>query len=121
MIQQYMYRRVRHGGIGDCDIANRWGRAAKPLINALNVPPPPQGLADQDWISFRPNVFALQDLATAWTEKIKVRLAEDQRADVVTERIHAVRLIDEMLKVAITLTHPRPLKVLAMKTCPGVG
>lgn len=118
VIQHYIYRRVRHGGIGDYEIANRWSRAAKPFINAFNVSP--QGLADQDWISFRPNVFALQDLATAWTEKIKVRLAEDQRADVVTERIHAVRRFDEMcigetLKVGIALMHPCYLKVLAMK------
>lgn len=45
-------------------------------------------LADQDWISFRPNVFALQDLAAKWIEIIKARLAEAQRADTVTEHIH---------------------------------
>lgn len=49
-----------------------------------------QVLADQDWISFRPNVFALQDLASKWTERIKARLAEAQRADTVTEHIHEV-------------------------------
>lgn len=49
-----------------------------------------QVLADQDWISFRPNVFALQDLASKWIEKIKTRLAEAQRADTVTEHIHQV-------------------------------
>ncbi|CAN0055229.1 unnamed protein product, partial [Sphacelaria rigidula] len=47
-----------------------------------------QGLADQDWISFRPNVFALQDLASKWIERIKDRLAEAQRADTVTEHVH---------------------------------
>ncbi|CAB1119426.1 unnamed protein product [Ectocarpus sp. CCAP 1310/34] len=47
-----------------------------------------KALADQDWISFRPNVFALQDLATKWIEVIKARLAEAQRADTVTEHIH---------------------------------
>ncbi|CAM9184751.1 unnamed protein product, partial [Discosporangium mesarthrocarpum] len=47
-----------------------------------------KGLADQDWISFRQNVFALQDLATKWSERIKARLAEAQRADTVTEHIH---------------------------------
>ncbi|CAN0042899.1 unnamed protein product [Ascophyllum nodosum] len=45
-------------------------------------------LADQDWISFRSNVFALQDLATKWIEKIKARLAEAQRADIVTAHIN---------------------------------
>lgn len=47
-----------------------------------------QALASQDWISFRPNVFALQDLASKWMETIKIRLAEAQRADTVTEHIH---------------------------------
>lgn len=50
-----------------------------------------QVLADQDWISFRPNVFALQDLASKWIETIKARLAEAQRADTVTEHVHQVR------------------------------
>lgn len=49
-----------------------------------------QVLADQDWISFRPNVFALQDLASKWMETIKARLAEAQRADTVTEHVHQV-------------------------------
>ena len=52
-----------------------------------------QALADQDWISFRPNVFALQDLATKWIEIVKARLAEAQRADTVTEHIHQVLLV----------------------------
>lgn len=49
-----------------------------------------QMLADQDWISFRPNVFALQDLASKWIERIKARLAEAQRSDTVTEHVHQV-------------------------------
>ncbi|CAM9185799.1 unnamed protein product, partial [Choristocarpus tenellus] len=47
-----------------------------------------KALADQDWISFRQNVFALQDLGSKWGEKIKARLAEAQRADTVTEHVH---------------------------------
>lgn len=49
-------------------------------------------LSDQDWISFRSNVFALQDLTSKWVDKIKDRLAEAQRADAVTVHIHQVRL-----------------------------
>lgn len=38
-------------------------------------------------------MFALQDLATSWTERVKSRLTEAQRADTVTEHIHQVRRV----------------------------
>jgi dynein heavy chain 2 len=44
-------------------------------------------MASTDWIGFRSNVFALQDLAIAWDEKITKQMAETQKADVITEKL----------------------------------
>ncbi|CAM9134653.1 unnamed protein product [Chrysoparadoxa australica] len=44
-------------------------------------------LGEQDWISFRSNIYALQDLGTKWGDAVKAKLADDQKADVVTERL----------------------------------
>jgi hypothetical protein len=54
-------------------------------------PPPPLPRARARRRSFRGNVYALQDLATAWGEKVRARMAEVQRSDAVTERLLLVR------------------------------
>lgn len=92
-------------------IRGRW------FANIHGTPPPgfEQALADQDWISFRPNVFALQDLATKWIEIIKARLAEAQRADTVTEHIHQVLAVVVVVVVAVVVV------VIAVRFVAGVA
>ncbi|KAG5188873.1 dynein heavy chain, N-terminal region 2-domain-containing protein [Tribonema minus] len=62
-------------------------------------------LTDQDWISFRANVYALQDFATAWGEKVRARMAEAQRSDAVTERL--LQELEKIKRVMPCLKHCR--------------
>jgi hypothetical protein len=54
--------------------------------------------------SFRTNVYALQDLAAEWTDKVRTRMAEAQRSDAVTERLQQVSLHNFKLNLLIMNT-----------------
>ena len=62
-------------------------------------------IASQDWISFRTNIFALQDLVGAWQDKAKQRFAQGTH-DFVTQH-----LLDEMERIKKALP--------ALKYCRG--
>ncbi|CAM9144794.1 unnamed protein product [Heterosigma akashiwo] len=61
-------------------------------------------LTDQDWISFRSNIFALSDLGTSWTEKVKERVAEGKH-DLVTT--HLLSEFDKIKKAGPALKYCR--------------
>jgi hypothetical protein len=51
-------------------------------------------LGQQDWISFRANIFALQDLAGSWADKVKQRFAEGTH-DFVTQHLQVMMRMPE--------------------------
>ena len=62
-------------------------------------------MATQDWISFRTNIFALEDFGKAWSEKLKEKFA-DNAHDIVT-----IHLTDQLENIK----HAMP----ALKYCRG--
>ena len=64
-----------------------------------------QTVSEQDWIGFRNNIFALQDIATAWMEKVKAAYAAGAH-DLVTKRLK-----EELERVKLALP--------ALKFCHG--
>lgn len=64
----------------------------------------------QDWISFRSNIFSLQDFGSAWLDKIKQRLTEF-KPDCVTQ--HLLEELERIKKALPTLKYCRgePFKV----------